>query len=66
MSIIALNPATGKTIKTYEEPSPEEVKDIIKQSHQAFLEWRKTNFLERARLMKNAAQFQFLTPSMWT
>jgi len=57
MSIIALNPATGEIIKTYEEPSPDEVKDIIKQSHLAFMEWRKTNFAERATLMKKAAQF---------
>jgi succinate-semialdehyde dehydrogenase / glutarate-semialdehyde dehydrogenase len=56
MSIVVLNPATGEIIKTYQEPSPEEVKEIIKKSHQAFKEWRKTDFSERARLMRKAAQ----------
>ncbi|MBC8183822.1 NAD-dependent succinate-semialdehyde dehydrogenase [candidate division KSB1 bacterium] len=57
MSIVAINPATGKTIKTYEEPSPQEVKGIIEQSHLAFIEWRTTSFSLRSTLMKKAAQF---------
>jgi len=57
MSIISINPATGKTIKTYDEPSPQEIKEIIEQSHQAFKEWRNTNFSFRATLMKKAALY---------
>ena len=52
----AVNPATGETIKEYEEMTPEEVKSVIEKSHQAFLSWRKTGFTERASLMKKAAQ----------
>ncbi|MGB2855505.1 MAG: aldehyde dehydrogenase family protein, partial [Dehalococcoidia bacterium] len=56
MTMKAVNPATGETIKEYEEMTPEEVKSVIEKSHQAFLIWRKTGFTERASLMKKAAQ----------
>jgi len=56
MTMKAVNPATGETIKEYEEMTPEEVKSVIEKSHQAFLSWRKTGFTERASLMKKAAQ----------
>jgi succinate-semialdehyde dehydrogenase / glutarate-semialdehyde dehydrogenase len=57
MSITAINPATGKTMNKYEEPSPEDVKEIIEKSHLAFKDWRTTSFSRRAILMKKAAQF---------
>ena len=56
MPIKAVNPTTGETIKEYEEMTPEEVKDAIEKSHQAFLGWRRTSFAERAKLMKKAAR----------
>jgi len=56
MSIKAINPTTGETIKEYEEMTPAEVKDAIENSHQAFLGWRRASFAERAKLMKKAAQ----------
>ncbi|MBL7119096.1 MAG: NAD-dependent succinate-semialdehyde dehydrogenase [Dehalococcoidia bacterium] len=56
MTIKAVNPTTGETIKEYEEMPPGEVKDAIEKSHQAFLGWRRTSFAERARLMKKAAR----------
>ncbi len=56
MPIEAVNPTTGETIKEYEEMTPEEVKDAIEKSHQAFLGWRRTSFAERAKLMKKAAR----------
>ncbi|MFQ5677259.1 MAG: aldehyde dehydrogenase family protein, partial [bacterium] len=52
----AINPATGETIKTYEEMSLQQVTGIIEQTHQAFLNWRRTSFAERSNLMKKAAQ----------
>ncbi len=56
MSIVAINPATGETIKTYREMEPAEVAAALEASHQAFLEWRRTSFAERATLMKKAAR----------
>lgn len=56
MTIRAVNPATGETINEYQEMTPEEVKSIIENAHEAFLGWRKTSFAERTGLMKNAAQ----------
>lgn len=51
----SVNPATGRTIKSYPQMTPQEVKAIIEQAHQAFLTWRTTSFAERAKLMKAAA-----------
>ncbi|MFC1564878.1 NAD-dependent succinate-semialdehyde dehydrogenase [candidate division KSB1 bacterium] len=55
MSIIAENPATGEVIKEYDELTPEETKDAVRRSHEAYLEWKKTSFSERSRLMRKAA-----------
>ena len=54
MSFKSINPTTGATIATYEEMSPDEVRHIIGESHQAFLAWRQTPFLERAERMRKA------------
>jgi len=56
MSIVAVNPATGETVKTYEEMTPDQVRISIEESHQAHLSWRRTTFPERAALMRKAAQ----------
>lgn len=56
MSIAAINPATGKTIKEYQEMTPEQVDQAIKDCHAAFAKWRLTSFEHRAGLMKRAAQ----------
>lgn len=56
MTIRAVNPTTGETIKQYNEMSPEDVKGAIEKSHAAFLGWRKTSLAERARLLRRAAQ----------
>ena len=56
MAIEAINPATGKLIKSFKEYSPSEVKKILDDVNTAFLSWRNTAFEERAMFMKNAAQ----------
>ncbi|MFQ5791713.1 MAG: NAD-dependent succinate-semialdehyde dehydrogenase [Acidobacteriota bacterium] len=56
MAIESVNPATGETIKTYQEMSPEETSKIIEESHDTFLAWRETGFDDRRRLLKAAAQ----------
>lgn len=56
MAMQAMNPATGAIIDTYEEMAPAEVTRAIAQAHDAFLDWRKTHFAERARCMTQAAR----------
>ncbi|MCG8606583.1 NAD-dependent succinate-semialdehyde dehydrogenase [bacterium] len=58
MSITVINPTNGTAVKEYDEMSPEEVRQIIEDCHEAFLSWRRTSFEERAELMKKAAQVQ--------
>src|SRR5262245_33466311 len=55
MAMTAINPATGETIKTYEEMTSADVSHVITQAHEAFLDWKRTPFAERARLMQHAA-----------
>jgi len=55
MAMDVVNPATGKTIKTYEEMTPAEVEKIVQQSHEAHRAWKRTSFAHRAGLMKKAA-----------
>jgi succinate-semialdehyde dehydrogenase/glutarate-semialdehyde dehydrogenase len=52
MAICSVNPATGETIKTYDELTPDQVKRIVDQAHDTFLAWRETPFDERAELMR--------------
>jgi len=55
MPIESVNPTTGATIRTYDEPAPEEIASIIDKVDEAFTSWRHTSFAERARLMQGAA-----------
>jgi len=56
MTIESLNPATGQPIKAYDEMTPDEVTAAIEQVHEAFLDWRRTDFSTRAELMRGAAR----------
>jgi succinate-semialdehyde dehydrogenase / glutarate-semialdehyde dehydrogenase len=56
MAIAAINPATGETFRVYEEMPPDAASRIVGQTHEAFLEWRKTSFVERSALMRRAAE----------
>ena len=40
MTISSVNPATGDTIKTYDEMTPEQVAAAIVQAHEAWKAWR--------------------------
>ncbi len=51
----SVNPATGETIKTYEEMTPPQAAAAVAEAHEAWKAWRKTSFAERARPMKRAA-----------
>ena len=54
MPIQTVNPANGEVVKEYPEMTPAEVDAAVRQSHDAWSEWRKASFAERARLMKAA------------
>ena len=55
MAIESINPANGRTIKSYEEMTPAQVAGAIEQAHAAWQTWRRTPFSARAPLMKKAA-----------
>jgi succinate-semialdehyde dehydrogenase/glutarate-semialdehyde dehydrogenase len=54
MTIASVNPKTGKTEKTFEAHSPEQVEAILVKAEKAFAGWRKTSFKERAEKMRKA------------
>ncbi len=51
----AINPATDELLKEYPEHSLQEVKQIINQVQEEFHAWRQVSFVQRAALMKKAA-----------
>jgi len=55
MALVTTNPATGETLKTYDEMDHREVESIIEQSHEAFFAWRETPFAHRAGLLRKLA-----------
>ncbi len=55
MAITSINPATGKTIKSYDEMTPEQAAAAVAQAHETWRAWRATSFAERAKPMKKTA-----------
>jgi succinate-semialdehyde dehydrogenase/glutarate-semialdehyde dehydrogenase len=55
MAIDSVNPATGETVASYDEMTPEQVGEALERAHRAFLDWRRVGFAERAALMHRAA-----------
>ena len=51
----AINPATDKLIKDYDEHSSEDVKNIISDVYDEYLVWKRTSFEHRSKLMHKAA-----------
>src|SRR5437660_1059031 len=56
MPIATINPATGETLKTFEQLSDREIDRKLQIAAEAFSKYRKTTFAERAELMQRAAQ----------
>jgi succinate-semialdehyde dehydrogenase/glutarate-semialdehyde dehydrogenase len=54
--ITAINPATGETIRTYEEDSTQRTAEKVTAAHQAFLAWRESIFPQRSENLRNASQ----------
>ncbi|HET9692248.1 MAG TPA: NADP-dependent succinic semialdehyde dehydrogenase [Acidimicrobiales bacterium] len=55
MAIATTNPATGETVKTFDELSDEEVERALQKAASAFASYRLTTFGERAGWMREAA-----------
>jgi succinate-semialdehyde dehydrogenase/glutarate-semialdehyde dehydrogenase len=51
-----VNPATGEPGKSYPQHSIEEAHDAAAAAHRAFLDWRRTSFDERARVVRKASE----------
>jgi succinate-semialdehyde dehydrogenase/glutarate-semialdehyde dehydrogenase len=56
MPIATINPATGETLKTFEQLSDREIDRKLQVAAQAFSKHRKSSFAERAQIMQRAAQ----------
>jgi succinate-semialdehyde dehydrogenase/glutarate-semialdehyde dehydrogenase len=55
MAIATINPATGETVKTYNEMSEEDVESCLAAAAAAYSSYRLTSFEERAGWMRQAA-----------
>ncbi len=55
MGMQSINPADGSVIQTYQGMSRDDMYQVLERSHHTWLEWKKTSFEERSKLMKRAA-----------
>ncbi len=55
MTLISINPATGDTIRLYEEHTPDEVTKRIEKAHRAFGSWRRRDVEARTAVLTRAA-----------
>jgi succinate-semialdehyde dehydrogenase/glutarate-semialdehyde dehydrogenase len=56
MAIATINPATGKTDKTFEALSDEQIEQKLQRAVETFKTYRKVPFAERARMMRKAGE----------
>jgi succinate-semialdehyde dehydrogenase/glutarate-semialdehyde dehydrogenase len=49
MSLVSINPATGRTLKRYREHTPKQIADALAAVHQGHLGWRELALSDRAR-----------------
>lgn len=55
MAYQSVNPYTGETLKKFSEATDQDVEQALEQGHNAYLEWRKTDFNQRAEVLNRAA-----------
>ncbi|MBO9500687.1 NAD-dependent succinate-semialdehyde dehydrogenase [Brevundimonas sp. A19_0] len=55
-TITTVNPATGQELETYDVMTEAEATERLEACHAAFLEWRKTDHSERAKVLKAIAE----------
>lgn len=51
MSIVSVNPSTGRTLRSHREATPREVEAAVSRAWAAFGGWRETPFPERSRAL---------------
>ncbi|MGB6976864.1 MAG: NAD-dependent succinate-semialdehyde dehydrogenase [Gammaproteobacteria bacterium] len=56
MKLQAINPTTNEVISEHAVLTSEQITNILQQTHAAFDKWRKLDFSERSRPMRQAAQ----------
>src|SRR6202049_1152267 len=56
MAIATINPATGETLKTFEQLSDREIDRKLQIAAETFSKYRRTSFAERAQMMQRAAE----------
>src|SRR5271157_2816161 len=56
MSLVSINPATGKRIASYEEASPAEVTRVLDSASRAYSEWSRRGIRERASFFSRLAE----------
>ena len=52
----SVNPYNGKVIGKYKYLNEDEIKNLIEQTHAAFIGWKRTSFKYRTDLLKKAAE----------
>lgn len=57
MVIRSINPTTEEVLAEFEEFTPEHIDTVLREAQQAFGQWRRTSFKERAALMRRAASY---------
>lgn len=55
MAIKSVNPYTLETLKTFDEITDAQLEKAIDNAHDAYLDWRKTSYEERAKLLNKIA-----------
>jgi succinate-semialdehyde dehydrogenase/glutarate-semialdehyde dehydrogenase len=56
MALISINPTTGERIGEHAEHTADQVQALVASAHEAFLTWRRMDFVERAVRMNEAAR----------
>jgi succinate-semialdehyde dehydrogenase/glutarate-semialdehyde dehydrogenase len=56
MPIASINPATGETLRTFEQLSDHQLDEKIRRAFETFQSYRWTSFADRALLMRSAAE----------
>src|SRR3954471_22909738 len=55
-SLQTVNPATSQPGKRSDSHTPQQAIEMVRRGHEAFGAWRRTNFAERGKAMREAAR----------